>query len=338
MRTTKRLYFLISAIILTLFTGTTGYYIIFKADSASLLDSLYMTVISLTGVGYGEVFRISGNPTAQIFTMLLITFGMGILLYSIGTLTAVIIESDLSGIFRKKKMKKDISKLSDHIIICGGGETGLPIIEELAVDSEDIVLIEIQEDVIDKCRKTGTPYYIHGDATDDQNLLDAGIERAKGILIALPSDKDTLYVTMTARMISRHIKIISKMADPKLEPKLRKAGADGVVSPNMIGALRMVSEMIRPTAVDFLDKMLRSDGNLRIHEILIPDTSNVLGKAIMHSGLKGSYNILILGLKSANEGIEFNPPPSRILTKGMTLIVMGDADHITKAKKAFSEA
>lgn len=177
--------------------------------------------------------------------------------------------------------------------------------------------------------------YIKGDATDDQNLLSAGIEKAAGIIIALPSDKDNLYITMTARMLNKKIRIISRMTNQKLRPKLKKAGANSVVSPNSIGALRMASEMIRPAAVDFLDSMLHSKGtHLRIHQITISEKSAALGKKISESGIKNKFDLLILGVRQRGGEIEFNPSPSMVLKDGITLIVMGEVDNIVRAKKA----
>ena len=323
------------AILLVVLAGSLGYFTLF-AGNARFMDCLYMTVTAITSVGFGEVIEISGNVPAEIFTMLLITFGMGIILYGISTLTALLIEGELTGILRKNKMKKQINKLKNHYIVCGGGETGKPLIMELVKNREDLVLIERDEDKIEECRTIQDLLYIQGDATDDQNLIEAGIENAAGIIICLPSDKDNLYITMTARMLNNHLRIISKMTNPKLEPKLKKAGADSVVSPNTIGALRMASEMLRPTVVDFLDSMLRSkQGNLRIHQIAVSENSAMAGKKLMESGLKDRYNLLVLGSKPIAGEIEFNPSATQILTPGLILIVMGDMGDIARAKKIF---
>ena len=298
------------------------------------MDCIFMTIISLTTVGYGEVLQVTGNAFAQIFTMILITFGMGILLYGISTMTALLVEGNLTGILRKKQMDKQIKKLNNHYIVCGGGETGCPLVEELVKNREQVVLIELDEKNIERCGRIENLLYIKGDATDDQNLLAAGIERAAGIIIALPSDKDNLYITMTARMLNKKIRIISRMTNQKLRPKLKKAGADSVVSPNFIGALRMASEMIRPAAVDFLDSMLRSKKqDLRIHQVTVSAHSSALGKKISESGIKDKFNLLILGAKQNSEEIEFNPSPSQVLKEGMILIVMGRVDDIARAKK-----
>jgi len=331
----KRLYYLVVLISVVIIVGSTGYYIIFDGKPR-FLDCLYMTVVSLTTVGYGEVLQITGNDTAQIFTMVLITFGMGVILYGISSLTALFLEGQLSGIFRKRRMTKQIDKLNDHYIVCGGGETGSGVITELCRNNETAVLIEQDPERIERCREIGALLYIQGDATDDENLIAAGIERAAGIVITLPSDKDTLYVTMTARMLNHNIRIVSRMTNPHLKPKLIKAGANAMVCPNAIGALRMASEMIRPTAVDFLDRMLRSSrGNLRIHELTVSENSKFNRKEIRECGLKERYGLLVLGAKNRGSEIEFNPPDTQVLTAGTTLIVMGSVGEIARAQNAF---
>jgi voltage-gated potassium channel len=301
----RTLYNLFFVIVLVVIGGSAGYYILFNGEP-KFIDCLYMTVISLTSVGYGEVLEVTGNVPAQIFTMVLITFGTGLLLYSISTLTAILVEGELSGLLRKRKMQKRIEKLSEHFIVCGGGETSKPLIEELIQNFEPVVLIESEPEKIEKCRVSNNVFIVDGDPTDDHNLIEAGI------------------------------RIISQMTDQAIEAKLLKAGANRVISPNIIGGLRMASEMIRPTAVDFLDQMLRSEkGNLRIHEIVITKTSGVLGKKIIQSGLKDKFDLLILGAKSPDGRIEFNPSPSRTIAEGMTLIVMGSIENIEKVRKSF---
>jgi voltage-gated potassium channel len=274
---------------------------------------------------------------AEIFTMVLITFGMGVILYGISTLTATIIEGELSGMLRKKKMEKAIQKLNDHYIVCGGGETGRPVIAELIKNQEPVVLIEQSEESIEKCKSLWQDLlYVKGDAADDSNLVAAGIGQAKGVIVSLPSDKDNLFTTMSARMLNSRIRIISRVTDLGLEAKMRRAGANSIVSPNFIGALRMASEMIRPAAVDFLDTMLRSSrGNLRIHELNVLEKSDLVNKNIIEAGLKEKYELLVLGIRCNNKDIEFNPSPTRTLEAGETLIVMGDVENITRARHKF---
>jgi voltage-gated potassium channel len=332
----RRLIYILFAVFGVIWAGSFGYYLIFQGHH-EFMECLYMTVISLTTVGYGEIIEITGNVPAEIFTMFLILFGMGVILYGISTLTAIIIEGELSGILRRKKMEKKIQKLRDHYIVCGGGKTGRPILAELFKNQEPVVLIEENDEVIERCRSDWEDLlYIQGDAADDANLHAAGIENAKGVIVSLSSDKDNLFTTMSARMLNSRVRIISRVADTKLEAKMRRAGANGIVSPNIIGALRMASEMIRPAAVDFLDSMLRSSrGNLRIHEINISEKSGLVEKNIIDSGLKQKYELLVLAIRDKKREIIFNPPPTRILEAGETLIVMGEVDNITRVRHKY---
>jgi len=331
----RRLILIMVAVLCVIMAGSLGYYIIYQGTS-SFMDCLFMTVISLTTVGYGEVTAVTGNIAAEIFTMILITFGMGIILYGISTLTAITIEGELSGMLRKKKMEKQISKLKNHFIVCGGGETGRPVIAELIKNGEQVVLIEMDEEIIERCKEIGDLLYIKGDAADDARLAAAGINKASGIIVTLSSDKDNLFTTMSARMLNSRVRIISRVISKSLEPKMRRAGANSVVSPNYIGALRMASEMIRPAAVDFLDSMLRSSrGNLRIHQINVSDQSPLVGQTLMEGGLKQDYELLVLGVRHRNREMEFNPSPQLVLEKGMTLIVLGEVVNITKVRQKY---
>ncbi|MGD8368785.1 MAG: potassium channel protein [Desulfobacterales bacterium] len=332
----KRLYLVLLAIVLVIMAGSFGYYILF-AGRQSMLDCIYMTVISLTTVGYGEVVEVSGNPPAQIFTMILIVFGMGIIAYGIGTLSALLIEGQLSGLLRTKKIYKRIGKLSNHVIVCGGGETGRPVLQELIENKWPVVLIEQDQQKIDRCIASSNDLlYIQGDATEDQNLIDAGLQRAFGLAICLPSDKDTLYTTITARMLNRKVRIICRVVQEKLKAKLLTAGANGVVTPSRIGALRAASELLRPSAVDFLDRMLRaSQAKLRISEITVSSSSPLSGVAIGASQLPERFNLVLLAVRKPDREIVFKPPAEEPLEPGMTLIVMGDVEDCHKARKIF---
>ena len=223
----RRLILIVVAVLCVIMAGSLGYYIIYQGTS-SFMDCLFMTVISLTTVGYGEVTAVTGNIAAEIFTMILITFGMGIILYGISTLTAIIIEGELSGMLRKKKMEKQISKLKNHFIVCGGGETGRPVIAELIKNGEQVVLIEMDEVIIERCKEIGDLLYIKGDAAEDASLAASGIDKASGIIVTLSSDKDNLFTTMSARMLNSRVRIISRVISKALEPKMRRAGANSV--------------------------------------------------------------------------------------------------------------
>ena len=327
----KRLTTFSLVILLVILTGSVGYALIFKGQ-ASIIDCIYMTVISITSVGYGEVLKISGNPVAQIFTMGLITFGMGLILYAISSITALFIEGELSGARRRRRMKKEIEGLLGHIILVGEDEGTRPLMKELKACGEEVVFItQSQEGEAEEKEKKG--FFIKGDPTEDSVLEAAGIRRAKGVIIALPQDKDTLFITMTARMMNPSLRIVAQASAPSLEAKFVKAGADSVVSPNTIGALRMASQMIRPAAVDFLDEMLRSEKEtLRIHEVTVTQGSGLAGRRLGQTQLDKKHDLLVLGLKHQGK-IRFNPGAETPLEEGMTLVVMGRMKKIKKIQE-----
>lgn len=331
----KRLTTFLLGILLVIATGTLGYFLIFQGQ-ARFIDCLYMTVISITSVGYGEILDISGSVIAQMFTMGLITFGMGFILYAISSITAFLIEGELSGVRRRRRMTKAINRLAGHIILVGGGETGRPLAHELVTSGEEVVIIEQGSEKSATDLSGAHLFYVDGDPTDDESLEKAGIARAKGVVIALPQDKDSLYVTMTARMMNKNLRIVAQVSDPRIAPKFTKAGADSIVSPNTIGALRMASEMVRPAAVDFLDQMLRSEkGPLRIHEIPIMQGSPLAGRRLSETNLRKEHDLLVLGLKD-KEAITFNPNADTLLTTGMTLVVMGKIAEIKRLQSRVS--
>ncbi|VVS93557.1 potassium channel family protein [Desulfoluna spongiiphila] len=331
----KRITTFLLGILLVVAIGTFGYFLIFHGQER-WIDCLYMTVISITSVGYGEILDVSSSIAAQIFTMGLITFGMGFILYAISSITAFLIEGELSGVRRRRRMNREINRLTGHIILVGGGETRRPLAHELITCGEQVVVIE-QEGEAPAPDSSAHPFlYIEGDPTDDVNLEKAGIGRAKGVVIALPQDKDSLYVTMTARMMNKNLRIVAQVSDPKIAPKFTMAGADSIVSPNTIGALRMASEMVRPAAVDFLDQMLRSEqGPLRIHELPITPDSPMDGRRLSETDLRREHDLLVLGLKD-KEAILFNPDADTLLTSGMTLVVMGNIDEIKRLQARVS--
>lgn len=316
--------------------GTIGYMTLAETN---FFESLYMTIITLTTVGYGETIQIQNNISARSFTMLLLLAGMGITLYFASTLTAFLVEGELKHILWKRKMAKKISQLSDHIILVGGGQTATYAIEELLVSKRHFVVIEKDETQLEHLLeqyRTDKLLGIIGDATVDEVLLEAGIETSKGIIITLPSDRDNLFVTITARGLNPNVRIIGKVVREETTKKMIRAGADKVICPDSIGGLTMVSQMLRPHAVLFLDTLLSDRGEMRIEEIHV--TSNeVLGQNIMQLNLRQHYgNTTILALRpAATEDYIYNPPASRVLEKGDILIVMGNIDWIRQARGYF---
>ncbi|MBI4712662.1 MAG: potassium channel protein [Planctomycetes bacterium] len=316
---------------LVLAIGTTGYWII----GGDLLNAVYMTVITAATVGYGEVVDIS-NPTAKVFTIVFIIISLMAIAVVTSLIAASILEIELSGYFRRRKMINQISKLSNHYIVCGAGETGVHIIQELSKTLHPFVVIDQNQERLDKLiAHIPDLVYIKGDATDDDVLLAGGIERASGVVAALPSDKDNLYITVMTKQYNSKARIVSLAVEDKAINKLKNAGADAVVSSAIIGGLRIVSEMTRPSAVKFLDTMIKqTTSTVRIEELTIGTGSAAAGKPLSGVPFKDRFNLLVLALMSQDgEKITYNPLANTALTAGLVVIVMGEVENIKKAKE-----
>jgi len=320
--------------------GTTGYLIVGLATghSWSILDCAYMTIITLATVGYGEIMDLRNNPIGRIYTIVLIFFGMGVMLYGVSTVTAFIVEGNLTKVLWRRKMKKEIEKKRNHFIVCGAGSTGFYIIEELLTTGRDFVVIDKDSENIERAKRGGEFSYITGDATDDNILLEAGIKYASGIVTALPEDKDNLFVTVSARELNKNIRIIAKVVDPQSKSKMILAGANSVVSPNAIGGLRMVSEMVRPHVVTFLDRMLREREEVyRFEEVKISEGSRFIGKKLMEIGIYENMGIPILAIREPDkDDLIYNPKPDTIINKEMTFVVLANRDDVKKLKEYLS--
>lgn len=319
-----RPFFISSILVAIIFvTGVVGYTII--SPTHSVLDAVYMTVITLTTVGYGEIVDLSNNPGGRIFTMVLLVTGAGTFVYFFSAATAFVVEGHLEKIFWRRRMLKSIAALSGHYIVCGAGFTGRRVVEELSLTEREFVVIEIDEaklrETVDDIGKE-FPVLI-GDATEDDNLVDAGIERAAGIFAALSNDKDNLIVTFSARLLNPSIRIVSRCIDPEVEAKIRRAGADAVILPSAIGGLRMVSEMVRPTVVSFLDVMLRDkDKRLRVEESRVVAGSKLDGMSVGELRHQRTRDALLIALKLDGGDWVYNPDDEVILTPAMTLVYM----------------
>lgn len=330
----KRLIGICIALAIVIASGVTGYVVI---EGWRPFDAFYMTVITLSSVGFMEVRPLS--DAARAFTVLLILCGSGILIYAVSLITAFIVEGELTDVMRRRKMNKRIDRLDAHFIICGADRTGQYVIEELLKTKLDFVVIENKAETVLNLEKQGI-LFIEGDATHDAILLRAGIKKARGFITSLHSDAENLFAVITAKRLNPSLRVIAKAAEKESEQKIRMVGADGVVMPDFIGGLRMVSEMVRPSVVGFLDIMLRSkDRTIRIEEIAVGKSSPFVGKELSQTGLPDMEGVSLVALKDkAADTYTFNPTRKTFLTVDHILIVMGDVDRIQKAAAMMNPA
>lgn len=302
--------------------GTVGYMLI---ANMRFIDAFYMTVITLATVGFKEVKELDEN--GKIFTIILILSGFGVFTYTLTVGAKIIIEGEIKEVFKKRKMRKKIETLSGHYIICGYGRMGSIIAKELKANGIPVVIIEKNESNIPEEEDL---LYVIGDATHDQVLKSAGIEKAKGLITVLPSDAENLYVVLSARELNQNLFIVARAVEKEAEAKLKRAGANRVVSPYFIGGLRIAHTVLRPTVVDFLEFATRSEyEEIQIEEIEVAAHSKLIGKTIAQSGIGRDIGVIIIGIKRADGRMKFNPTSQTLIKEGDTLIVIGQTEKLS---------
>ncbi len=312
-------------IVIVLEIGTIGYSLI---EGWSFINSLYMTIITMTTVGYGEVYPLS--ETGRVFTIVLIVTSIGIAGYVFSNVTAFFVSGEIHRLLQGRRMDKQISKLQDHIILCGAGGTGYHIAEEfyrtrtpfVVIENDDRAIAELIEDF-------EHILYLRKDATQDETLMMAGIKRARGLVTTLREDKDNVFVVLCARSLNPKLRIVARLVEEEHDQLLRKAGANQIVLPDAIGAMRMASVMLRPTVVAFLDEMLRVTGeSLRIEEMCVNDFPALLDRSVGEINIRKRTGALVLAIKSQQHGYQFNPGAQTILRSGDILILVGTSDQL----------
>lgn len=313
-------------VLLMLITGgTVGYKSI---EGWRLLDAAYMTVITLGTVGFREVHELS--DAGKLFTMGLIIVGVSVLGYIVGSLAQIMFEGQIQRIMGRKKVEKQIDALTDHYIICGFGRIGSLICKEFKANGLKFVIIEKSADAAERLEEDGY-LYMKGDATLDETLLKAGINRAKGLISVVTSDTENVYITLTARGLNPDLYIMSRSGEEGSDIKLKRAGANKVVSPYTIGGNRMAQSILRPNVVDFIEIATGHEHlELQMEEINIPTHSAFVGETLVSSGFRKEIGVIIVGIKKSHGKMVFNPHSHTKIDEHDTLIVLGDPTSIHK--------
>ena len=305
--------------------GTCGYYFV---EHMPLFESFYMTIITISTVGYAEIVPLS--QAGRALTVIIIILGITVGAYTIGLLVRAVVEGELTKIVGRRIVQKQISSLKNHFIVCGFGRIGRIMCRELAEDKIDFVVIEQDPATIEDIEMQRY-LYIEMDATSEEALLEAGIMKAKGIATAVNSDANNVFITMTAKSLRPDIFVLARASEEKNEDKLIRAGASRVVSPYLIGGRRMAQMLKKPTVVDFIDiAMMGSHLGLMIEEAKIGKNSNLIGKNLVDSQLRKDYGVIIVAIKKLSGDMIFNPMPSETLEAGDVIVVLGKREDLQR--------
>lgn len=302
----------------------------------SWLDSVYMVVISLTGVGYSEIVDTSHSPALRAFNIVVLVVGVSMMLYVLSLATAFFVEGNFGSLLWRRRMERRIAGFTGHFVVCGAGETGSLVADELVKSGAKAVVVDLKRERLEALPERDALATLEGDATDLDTLERAGLARASCVVAALPHEKDNLVVAVLVRQKDPKIRIVARHVDAAMADRLRKAGADATVSPTAIGGMRLASEAARPHVVGFLDQMLKEKGaTVRIEEIRVPERSAWAGRALGGLELRARWGLTALALRDGGDApFRYGPAPEETLRPGAVLIVLGEASQIGAARAA----
>ena len=307
-----------------------GLYIYVVIEGWGLLESIYQVIITLSTVGFGEVHQMS-DP-AKLHTSILIFLGVGGFAYLLGSFTEALVEGRIQMFWGKKKMEKKIGSMHDHYIVCGFGRIGSVVARELLQENHDTVIIENGPELLEQM--TEQRYlFVDGDATNDHVLIKAGVKRARAIITTLNTDAKNLYVTLASKQLNPTIMVIARAEKESSLQKLKYAGADKVLTPYLLGGVRMAQMILRPTVTNFLEMAMHGANlELQMEELELSAQSSLPGKNLIESELRPKFNLIIIAIKKQNGDMVYNPTADVILEAGDTLIVVGQKTDLEKVK------
>ncbi|GFK94493.1 Voltage-gated potassium channel Kch [Fundidesulfovibrio magnetotacticus] len=298
--------------------GTLAYMFVEEWD---LFDSVYMVIISLTTVGYGEVHPLT--RAGRAVTAVLLLSGVGTFFYLAGAIVQLMIEGHIQNIFGRRWMRHAIENMRGHTIVCGYGRIGSVVAREIAAEGQDVVVVERSHALVEELEGKDIPF-VAGDATKDDILLAAGLKHAKALVSALSEEAANVYVTLTARQLNPEIVIVARSDSPDHSQRLQRAGANQVLFPHLYGGVRMAHSVLRPSVLGFMDLAMRGDNeDLQMEQLTISQGSSLAGKDLIASQLRQRWNVIVIGIQKPDGKLLFNPQPQSVLQAGDTLILVG---------------
>jgi voltage-gated potassium channel len=318
-------------LLVILLIGSVGYMVIEKWE---FLDALYMTVITITTVGFGEVRQVT--RLGRIFTIFIIFFGIGIIAYILGMVAQAMVDLQVRSIIGRRKLGLKIRSIKNHYIICGYGRIGKTITRELKANEMPMVVIDNDPEEKQTLENEQTPYIID-DATSEEVLLEAGVERARGLVSVVASDADNLFITITARGLKPDLFILARADEEHTEKKLLRAGANKVVMPYLIGGQKMAQTLIRPAVTDFIEVTFGDkDIGLKMEELIVSEKSRLNGATLIDSGIRQDMDVIIVAIRTREGEMRFNPSSKTRIEAGDTLISLGKSDDLDQLESILS--
>lgn len=322
--------FIYSALaVVLIFLGTVGYMVI---EGWNLMDSFYMTIITLATVGYSEVHQVSFG--GRLFTVVLILVGVGFFLYVAGNIIQFLVEGRIRLVLGRRKLDTQINKLKGHYIICGYGRIGRVLARFLIARYIDVVVIESNQDRTVKLDDDDILYLV-GDAKDESVLERAGIQRATGIITAVATDADNVFLVLIAKQLNPDLFIVARAEQNAVKKTLLAAGANKVISPYDLGARRMAHAILRPTVIRFLETAFADESvDIQIEEIRVKPNSKMVGMTMQESSIRQNYDLMIMAIRKQDDSMKFNPKADTTIEAGDVMVVVGAAKSISQLEQA----
>ena len=328
LRSPFRIRYALMALAAALLFGTVGFHLI---EGWTLADSLYLTMQTLTTVGYGDVTP--HTETGRIFAVAIMVLGVGGVAYAVSTIVQSVVQSELVATFGQRRRSRRMSKLRDHYIICGSGRVGSHLVRDMLRANVPFVVIEKDQQRAAEFSQRGVQVLVN-DATLEESLREAGVERARGLAACLPNDADNIYVVLTARDLNPRLRIVARAAEEQAEAKLLRAGANHVVAPTIIGGHRMAVALTKPAVSEFMDSITANELGLGFEQVEVDAASPLVGQELRSTPIRSEFDVVIVSIRRHSGDVLFNPAGDAKIESGDILIAIGRAESLEKLNES----